>query len=244
MTQSPAFRLVDIHPSEIAVDPQYQTRIGGLNHGVVAVYAQAMANEASFPPIKVAILDGIPTLLSGAHRLAASLRLERPAIRAALYEVDHSQAIRIAVEDNTRHGLKLTKQESRKAILMFVDARLHRLGRGKVMSSRQLTLEATGGAINHETCLRWLSEDRPEVWASMQRSNTTKKSAQPVNARDIAERRATEAAVGAVRQAAAALKSIRTPERRGKVLEVWQQALATAQKALPFIPPPTLSDDF
>lgn len=115
---SGAPRRVMVDLSDISPAEPYQVRKVLAKN--VNEYPTAMDQGAEFPPVKLGRLDGALVCLGEHHRLAAARRLGSHTIIADVYEVDHPQAVRIALEDNNTHGVKLDKQGRRRALNLFV----------------------------------------------------------------------------------------------------------------------------
>lgn len=237
MTAEVAPRAIELDVASVAELPAYQARVRGVNPKTVREYAHAMLRGAEFPPVKVARLNGACVLLSGAHRLAALRQIGRHTVAALCYEVDHAEAVRIALADNMRPTEKLTPADKRRALLMFVDAGLNRKGRGRLMSSRELVAAALAGNASPQSALTWLAKDRPKVYAQM------KQEAQPSDRRNSfdpeaeADRRAFAGAKEALQAARAALRGVRNPQMRGELLKETEAVLKEASEGAQWVPP-------
>ena len=89
----------------------------------VREYQEAMAEGQEFPPITVWDKDGHYWLIDGMHRLIATKRLGRDAIKAEVVELENELEARIlAIEKNASHGIPLDKEEKRElARLLYAD---------------------------------------------------------------------------------------------------------------------------
>lgn len=221
--------LEDISPAE----PYQVRKVLAKN---VNEYATAMDQGAQFPPVKLGRVDGALVCLGGHHRIAAARRIGSPTIIADVYEVDHLEAVRIALEDNNTHGVKLDKQGRRRALNLFIKSGLHKLGKGKVMASRDLAV-AIGGTVSHDTILRWMAEDNPDVHARMQRGRAKPKGSGEYDYRKANATRAKQAALDAIRACLAAARGTKSPRARGEIRAALLKAAAHVEKLGDYMPP-------
>lgn len=203
---------------------------------IVKDYATAMAQGREFPAVKLGILDDALVCLGGHHRIAAARRIGRGEILADIYTVDHAQAARIAFDDNRTNALHMSKDDRRKALDMFVKHGLHKLGRGKVMSSRMLADEI-GGAVHHDTILTWMAEDNPGVWAKMQRGRAKARGSGEFNYRKKHAEDAKQAALDAVAACLASARGAKAPKARGEIRAALLDAAAQVAKLGKYVPP-------
>lgn len=93
-----------------------------LHAEVVKEYAEAMGEAGedtdNFPPIKVWVDHyGTPVLVAGWHRTAAYKALGGGTFHGIYVAAsDEGEAIRLALEDNGRHGQRLTRKDMREAV--------------------------------------------------------------------------------------------------------------------------------
>jgi hypothetical protein len=79
-------------------------------------YAEAMLNDADFPPV-ILYHDGTDYWLGdGYHRVAAARKIERETIKAEVREGTKRDAILCGVGANATHGLQRTQADKRQAI--------------------------------------------------------------------------------------------------------------------------------
>ena len=85
-------------------------------------YTEQMQEEgARFPPIRVIMdRDGNLFLVDGWHRCEAARRLRYTKLHARVRSGDWSDAVEAAAASNTRHGLKRTNADKRKAVEMLL----------------------------------------------------------------------------------------------------------------------------
>lgn len=99
------------------ISPRIDSESGKQVESVAAEYADHDASK--FPPIVLAYAPGTElhnVLLSGATRLrAAQIRGEKEILAEYRPVSDETEAFALAVTDNLRHGMRLTKKETRLA---------------------------------------------------------------------------------------------------------------------------------
>jgi len=96
-------------------DPGAQMRIE-MRAETVNDYAEAMLNDADFPPV-ILYHDGTDYWLGdGYHRVAAARKIERETIKAEVREGTARDAILCGVGANATHGLQRTQADKRQAI--------------------------------------------------------------------------------------------------------------------------------
>lgn len=80
----------------------------------VESYAAAMQRGEELPPIHVFQREGDSTyiLSDGYHRLAAARKLGKTEVEVKVHVGDRRDAVLLAIEANTRHGLGLTKKQA------------------------------------------------------------------------------------------------------------------------------------
>ncbi len=219
--------LVDISPHH-----PYQTR-KNLDVKLVNEYATAMKNGTSFPPVKLGVVGGALVVIGGHHRIAATYRRGLPTITADVYETDHPGAVLLAIDDNSTNGKRLSKAEVRAALSLFVKAGNHKVGRGKVMSSRQLAA-ALGGSVSHETVLHWIAEDHPAVYSKFKRDAPKPKGSGEFDYRAKNAERSAQAAFAAIEQCLAAARGVSSPKVRGRIRERLLKASVVVETLGPY----------
>src|SRR5215470_9391086 len=105
----------DLIPLPKIKDPGAQMRIE-MRAETVNDYAEAMLNDADFPPV-ILYHDGTDYWLGdGYHRVAAARKIERETIKAEVREGTARDAILCGVGANATHGLQRTQADKRQAI--------------------------------------------------------------------------------------------------------------------------------
>lgn len=101
--------------SQIRIDGGTQPRIR-IDENVVAEYANAMREGATFPPV-VAFFDGIEYWLAdGFHRLHAARKNDLESILSEVRTGTKRDAILYSVSANASHGLRRTNEDKRRAV--------------------------------------------------------------------------------------------------------------------------------
>ncbi|MBI4799773.1 MAG: hypothetical protein HY794_13810 [Desulfarculus sp.] len=131
----------------------------GLHGPTVNTYARNYLEGAVFPPIKVALVDGLPVVVDGWHRVAARKALGEWSIVAEVVKATKAEAMLTAMLANLTHGLPLKKGEriaaAKRALGAYISARMHLKRPGEARSLREIA-EALGGQVSHNTVRKWL----------------------------------------------------------------------------------------
>ncbi|RUU98603.1 hypothetical protein EOB36_23255 [Mesorhizobium sp. M6A.T.Cr.TU.017.01.1.1] len=153
---------IEIALEAIIVDASAQIRVGGTDVAVVAEYAEAMEQGATFPPV-VLFHDGGAEYFpaDGFHRIAAAKKMGRSTIFADVRHGNHRDAILHAVGSNADHGLRRTQADKRNAVeTLLHDPEWSRLSDRKIAEAakvdhktvakirRELTGEIPTGRMN------------------------------------------------------------------------------------------------
>jgi ParB/RepB/Spo0J family partition protein len=105
---------------DIKIDNSLQIR-ESLNEEAIDDYAAAMKSGDFFPPVVVFRKDDIYYLIDGFHRLYAAKKAGFERIMVKIVEADQRQAILAAVGANTKHGLRRTNEDKRRAVLTLLN---------------------------------------------------------------------------------------------------------------------------
>jgi transposase-like protein len=112
---APASKIERVTIAALVRDPEINCRVDGVNQDVVKQYAEAMTNEASFPPV-VVFSDGERLLLAdGWHRCAAAAEVGETQIQAIVREGGREAAMLFAATANT-DGFRRTSKDKRRAV--------------------------------------------------------------------------------------------------------------------------------
>lgn len=138
-------------------------------------YAALIKNGVELPPVDVALMDGVLYLVDGFHRVRALKEAGRCRVKAVVKPMTWPEAVKMAVQANTKHGIPLKKKDIRRAFRMFIKAGLHKkrvgIGKGRIvlMSYREVTEHAVGNAVAHGTVRNWIKRDFPSLFEQMGR---------------------------------------------------------------------------
>jgi hypothetical protein len=109
-----------INPFSIDPGDGIQTR-ANINDRAVSRYIDAMLAGDRFPPAVVYIVDGLPKLVDGFHRLAAALETigeTKQGFEVQVIFGSASEALKAALITNTQHGVQLTGQDDERRFLL------------------------------------------------------------------------------------------------------------------------------
>jgi hypothetical protein len=110
----------DVALNAINVQGDTQMRVTALDLEVVEDYRGAMANGADFPPV-ILFFDGTTYWPGdGFHRVAAARANERDKIKADVRQGTRRDAILFAAGANSKHGLRRSMADKRRAIETLV----------------------------------------------------------------------------------------------------------------------------
>jgi hypothetical protein len=226
---------------DIVIDDTLQVR-AEIDGGTVKRYADAMRAGVTFPPVKVARINGAYVLVGGWHRVLAAQRVGHTTIEADIVPVeDFETAGWLAASDNLTHGLPLKRREIRAVFRAYVRAKQYRKGRtgNRIKSSREISAEL-GGWVVHRTVLEWMRQDFPKVYELMSREeNSTLKRKERRDPDDIFVSIVTEA----IEQALNSFNGIKDPAKRGELIARVRGAAVTMEAAGAWVEPPPLEDE-
>lgn len=148
----------------LVLDPKLQFRVA-MSDWQVAKLVDAYNSGEKVAPIRVALVDGVPLVTDGWHRLEALKQLGWKVVSALVTEATAEEAQLDAALANTQHGLPLKPKEHKKAqrtaLALYLRMKRHLTAKGKVKSFRDIGLEL--GGIDHTTIRRWIINDHPRI---------------------------------------------------------------------------------
>ena len=121
-------QVVELDVSQLFLDVEIQSRAKGVIKATVDEYATAMHRGDAFPPVDVFFdsvmradfFDGVNFLVAdGFHRVHAA-RAAGVKIKCRIHLGDRRAAILFAAGANAKHGLKRTRADKRRAIMMLL----------------------------------------------------------------------------------------------------------------------------
>ena len=149
--------------ADLLRDDRFQVR-QRLDGGTIARYSRAMAAGSEFPPVTVALVDGVPVLVDGWHRVEALLAIDRHVVEAEVIKATEQEAVWMAASANMSHGLPLRRAELRHVFRAYVSSRQHLKKRG-IKSYRDMAKDLPG--VSHNTIRNWMQKDFPKIAARM-----------------------------------------------------------------------------
>lgn len=145
--------------AQLCRSPDYQVR-RKLCSDTIKRYASNMKAGQVFPPLRVALVDGVPCLVDGYHRAAALEFLGHLMAEAVVIEASRNEARWMAAQANMTHGLPLKNGELRKVFKVYLQTGQYKKGSGKLKSFREMALEVGKG---HTTLWNWMKADSPKI---------------------------------------------------------------------------------
>lgn len=116
-----------IEIKRIKADPAFQFR-AAVNPEIVAQYAEAMGEGATFPPVQLYQVGEELLLVDGWHRLEAARKTKAKQIDAEVTKGTRGEALKAAIGANATHGLARTNEDKRRAVAaLLMDPELCRL---------------------------------------------------------------------------------------------------------------------
>lgn len=158
-TPQPSKR-VRISLLQLTVSEDFQIR-SKLDARTINRYANAIKSGRELPPVRVALVDGVPILVDGFHRVAAQELLGATTVEAELVEATYQQAQWMAASANLEHGLPLKPKEIREVFRVFIRTGQHRKGKGKLKSYREIGREL---GCAYTTIRNWMMSDFPRIF--------------------------------------------------------------------------------
>lgn len=159
MSTEVKFKRGFISLTQLTLSGDFQVR-RKLDQPTISRYENALKSGASLPAVTVAKVDGVFILVDGYHRVAARERLGETVIEAEVIETTREGALGMAAMANLSHGLPLKNSEIREVFRMFIRARKHILGRGKLKSYREIGQEL---GKPKSTIHNWMRKDFPRI---------------------------------------------------------------------------------
>jgi hypothetical protein len=149
---------------QVVMDDSLQVR-SKLDHPTIVKYAEQMAADVDFPPVKIARIADKLFLVDGWHRISAARRNNSVDILAVISDMSREEALWAAAQANLTHGLPIKKGERREVFRAYVRAGQHKRGL-KLKSYRDIASEL-GGLAGHTTLRGWMQKDFRKIFNSM-----------------------------------------------------------------------------
>jgi len=216
-----------VDAESITRDPALQVR-GGTDPATARKYANDMKAGAKFPPVELAETeDGTLLLVDGWHRIeAAHIVNGQKTVEAITRAASRQEAAGRACMANLAHGKQLADKDKRRALALYIKARLHRTAKG-LKTYREIESELF---IKRTTLHRWMAKDHPQIARAMAKDPTGSTDAEGPSMRDT-EPETVRRIEQAFRDALALYGQIRTPSQRGKAVLACKELLGEMQQA-------------
>lgn len=193
-----------------------------------------------FPPITLADIDGVLTLVDGFHRTQAFADCGERAINATIVPCSSFEEARwMAVEGNKSHGLPLgsSRAASHNAFHAYMQAEKfrRRVGRRFVYRSYRGISADLGGLMAKSTVEREMKKHYPKIAAHMSDDKPLRDtSTKPKDPEEVYVAEAVEMAKAAQARAA----GITSPQRRQEVAQALHDAMQAVLAGAAFDPTP------
>ena len=141
-----------------------------LDAGAVVRYRSMTEAGREPPPIKVGRVGALLYLVDGWHRMeAGALRTSHSfangaEVLALVADMSVDEVRWESAKANMGHGVPLRKSEMREVFKAFVKAKRHHMGKGKLMSYRDMGAEL---GMGHTTLRNWTRQDFPSLFAAL-----------------------------------------------------------------------------
>lgn len=126
-------------------------------------YSTIIKAGGDMPPLQVALVDGVHILVDGFHRAAAYEALGYEDVDVEVTPATRDEALWMAAQANTRHGLPLTNREQREVFRVYVRTKQYLKGKRR-KSYREMQNDLKKG---HATLRNWMQQDFPGLFRAM-----------------------------------------------------------------------------
>lgn len=221
--------------AELVRDDALQVR-AKLDEATIRAYAGKYKAGVDMAPVKVAVVEGVPLVVDGWHRLAALESIGSPMAPAIVIEgITRADAEWMAAQANVAHGLPLKGKEVKNVFRAYIRARKHLKGRGKLKTYREIA-EELGTGTSFNTVRRWMVQDYPDIAKRMggQEDFKGKGGLKEVDS----EAHYLGLATKALDQVVAAARGLTSEEARGVLITELEAAIGAVKAAGPWVPPP------
>lgn len=150
--------------SEVVRDERLQPRVS-TDPALVRRYATAMETGSTFPPVKLAQINGKLHLLCGWHRFeAATLKLGQDKVQAEVVPLTFKAAKWEAAKDNLENGQAYKTSDMRRVFRAYVEAGQYKKPGGTLKSYREIAKETQ---CKRSSLHNWMQADFRKVAAAM-----------------------------------------------------------------------------
>jgi len=224
-------QFVDLN--DIYQDERFQVR-RQLDEKTIQNYANAYKNEAILPPIVLARIEGVLTLIEGWHRMAACAKAGIRTLEAQILDVKPDEAKWLAATSNIKNGLPLKKAEKKEVFKVYVETKRHYHPNGKLKSTRDMAKDLQ--IVDHTTIYRWLKSDYPEIAAKMPEKEPTRRKVN-FDVQACGEGYFTDSINDALYTLNHVGTSLFSPEKRGELIVELEKVIEKVKKAGDFTIP-------
>lgn len=151
----------------LVLDKDFQFR-NGTAPATVNQYSEAMAAGSEFPPISIAMVNGVAVVVDGWHRVEAARKNGLSTIKGIVEVMTRSEARFRATMANLKNGLPLKPKERnaalRAALAIYIQGRRHLKGRAGVKSFEEISRDL-GSHVDRGTVRRWIERLHPKTYA-------------------------------------------------------------------------------
>ena len=221
---------VPIPLHQLVADREFQVR-DDLDPRTVKRYADAMRDGTEFPPIEVAVIDGLPYIVDGFHRFEATSQNGWREILANVRQMTRAEASQIAATANLTHGLKLKDREVARAKRKMLAAylaqgkHLRRTAGGTFAKSYREIARDFSGLISKSSVQRMIRDHHPGVYRRYFGQEEPQVHPSEDAVEDRKEMDALQEAQSRLQQVEAYANAIRSPALRGDFIRSFEEAL-------------------
>lgn len=158
VSAEPEHRTIKI--TDLSRDPAFQVR-SKMSDGTVKRYMAIFKSGKEMPAVQVAVVNGVPVLVDGWHRVAALERLGHLTVEAVVTQSSRQDARWMAAKANTEHGLPLKPAEHREVFRAYVQAKQHVRPQGRLKTYREM---GTDLGRPHTTIRNWTKRHFPALY--------------------------------------------------------------------------------
>lgn len=159
-----------LHISDIQIVPEVFQIREKERLDMVERYKCGYQNREPIPPVLVADIKGVLYLIDGFHRIKALQWLHKFSVDAYIVSAKNQQeAIWLAVQENKKNGLPLTKKELTKMFDFYIQAKQYKGENGCCKSSRAIAKDL--GFWSHVKVLSELKRRYPKVHQKLMQDN-------------------------------------------------------------------------
>lgn len=140
--------------SSIVVDAdRFQVR-ESMSDDAVQAYAELARTGTPLPPLRIVRISGVLYLAEGFHRYLAYKQIGATAARCLVVDGTEADALAVAIDGNSVHGVRMTRSDKRRACLMYLSACERE---GREVSQHEL---AKMLGVGQSTVSRWQADAR------------------------------------------------------------------------------------